>query len=268
MSGLVKKGMLLGSFTAVLLAGCAPNVAPPKPVTQPKPNQAPVSSVFQDKGAYSAQHFTLALLPQVTQQAVLQTGSAPVSFDRLLFTEKLTVTKPGSDAPTHSTNIAVMENAGNGLVRAFYTKQDNGFDVSVYFDLTYRGLFPLRSQTFATTSTTWPYLMEAKQVTHLDTDFTADHVSYVYRNGFNGYTTMGNPMQISCTAGQRYSASTVNPNIGGMARELNCQWTNGNGVLNGVSTYLYLEKYGITIPLRTKNATAQIEVDISDFKVE
>jgi hypothetical protein len=258
----------LGVAATVSLTGCAQNAPAPKPAAPVQKAAPSVSTVFQDKQAYLAQHFTVSYLPQSVQDSLTQMGSAPVSFDRLLMTQKTTSTKPGSETPTHYVNVVVIENAGNGLVRSVNTLQDNGFDISTYFDLSYRGMFPLRIQKFATSSATWPVMLEAKQIGHLDADFNAPHLNYTYRNGFSGRTLMSNPMQINCTPGERYSASIINPSIEGMARDLNCQWQNGNGVVTGTGTYVYLEKYGTTLIKQMKSSTSDISVAIETFKAE
>ncbi|HTV86996.1 MAG TPA: hypothetical protein VME63_16470 [Dyella sp.] len=269
MSRMTQTGWLLAVAVTAALAGCAQNASAPKPAPASVRRAVPsVSTVFQDKQSYLAQHFTVTLLVQPVQDYLTQMGSAPVSFDRLLITQKSSMTKPGADAPSHFINVVEYENAGNGLVRSINTLQNNGFDISTYFDLTYRGIFPLRSQKFLTASTTWPFLFEARQIDHLDTDFSAPRITYSYRNGISGRTVVSNPIQISCTSGLRYSASTLNPSIEGMAHELNCQWQNGNGVVTSDTTYTYLEKYGVAFVSHVKTSTSDISVAIDTFKVE
>lgn len=268
MSHMTRTGWLLGVAATALLTGCAQNAAAPKPAAPVQRVAPSVSTVFQDKQSYLAQRFTVGFLPKVVQDYLAQMGTAPVSFDRILLTQKTSVTKSGADAPTQYVNVVTYENAGHGLVRSINTLQNNGFDISVYFDLTYRGIFPMRGQKFATSSTTWPFMTETKQIARLDTDFTAPHINYTYRNGFSGRTVVSDPMQIDCTAGQSFSASTLNPSIGGMAHELHCQWQNGNGVVTTTSTYIYLEQYGVAFVAHAKNPTSEVSVTIDTFKAE
>ncbi|RDS83015.1 hypothetical protein DWU98_07745 [Dyella monticola] len=260
--------MICGVGVAALtasLAGCVP--PPPRPATTTR-NAIPVSSVFQDKESYLAQHFTLTYLPKSVQDTVEQAGIAPVGFDRLHMTTQVTVQNTTTGAPTTFIASLLYENAGNGLVREISTLQRNGFDTSTLFVLSYRGLYSLRSQTFQSTATAWPPLLETKQITHYDTDFTTDHISYIYRGGLGGRPQMTSPMQVSCTAGKHYSASVLHANIGGNVREFNCQMQNSNGVLTSTTTYAYFEKYGLAIPISSKTPTNELSTTIQEFRAE
>jgi hypothetical protein len=256
----------LGALATTVLVACAP--PPPRPPAPPVASAPPVSTVFQDKESYLAQHFTMSFLPKPVQDSVVQSGAAPLGFDRVRLTQKMTMEKNGADAPSNYTAVSLFENAGNGLVRSMSTLQGNGFDISTTFTLSYRGLYPLRSQTFETSATRWPSLAETKQVDHYDQNFAADRISYVYHTGFSGHPQMTNPQQLSCNAGKRYDAAALNATIGGQARELTCQWQNANGVVAETAVYAYLEKYGFVLPVSKQNSAGRIEVSVVEFKAE
>ncbi|RUL71439.1 hypothetical protein [Dyella choica] len=255
----------LGALAFMTLAACAP---PPRPSVPVAANGPSVSTVFRDKESYLAQHFTVGFLPKSVQDSVTQAGAAQLGFDRVRLTERVTMQKNGADAPTIYVSVATYENAGNGLVRGMSTLQTNGFDVSTTFSLNYRGVYPLRYQTFQSSATRWPGLAEAKQIDHYDADFASDHLSYVYHGGYSERPQIGGTQEINCNAGRRYDAAALNASITGQVRELTCQVGNYNGVVSETVVYAYLEKYGFAVVLNRQDSAGHFESSISEFRAE
>ncbi|HTV86995.1 MAG TPA: hypothetical protein VME63_16465 [Dyella sp.] len=253
----------LAMAVSSLLAACAPNMAAPK-----APPPKPALDMFRDKQAYMEQYFSPDVLPDQVTRTLATADAKPVSFSRLMVTSHRRVFANSGQAPTAYEDRTEYENAGNGLVRMMVTVQSNGFDVSTDFSLSYRAYIGLLLQAVPSSTFSLPPVIEARSVEHFDPVMSSDNMNYAFHSGYVGNSRASSPYQMHCQAGRSYSAAVINASIRGMARQMQCQITNTNGIITQSRTYGYLEQYGVAIMLHSKTAANEQNVDVTDFKVE
>ncbi|GAB2565616.1 hypothetical protein ISP15_13765 [Dyella jejuensis] len=252
-------------LASMLIAGYA-GLADGMPAGQVGPSAPPGDA--QGEQAGFAQHFSMEALDKDVQNAILRAGLAPVPFNRIIVRTRDTYTAADQPNPAVYQEQLTLENAGHGLVRRIASVQDsNGTVKTTRFDLDYRGYFPFLTQSVPAEADAAPPVVEARKLLRFDTS-TDGHMNFTYLYGLSGGATFGDPGQVVCDSGKRYSASTLNAAIQGPARELDCQAIDTNGMVTSKMKLAYLEKYAVALVLRLQNPDGALDSSIVDFKVE
>jgi hypothetical protein len=236
---------------------------PENPIPPPPPGPTPVA----EAPSYFSRHFSTDTLGNDVKNAVIQANLAPVSFNKITIHTRDQVTSSGQSSPSTYTVAIVMENGGQGLIRRLQSVQNNNGNTMTRFDLTYRGYFPFLTQSVPANANALPPVVEARKVMHFDTH-TDGHINFTYLYGATGQATFADPGQVICDSGKRYSASELNPAIQGEALELNCQNVDTNGIVTDKMTLAYLEKYGVSLMIHTKNPESSLDSTVVDFTAE
>lgn len=246
-----------------LLNGCVQNAA--RPVNQ---SLVPVKTIMQDLDGYASREFTPATLPDQVQKTVVNADSQAVGFHRLVLDMTTSSTQNGGTGVSHYTSHGVYQNEGNGFVRGVTTLSSNGIQTMVELDLTYRNIYYVRGQSLSLTAANANRISESQVISHFDTPAAGHELHFSYDAGYVGQTRNFIHNETSCVFGRSFEASEINPKILGTARELDCQYSNLNGVVISKDHKVYLDKYGFAIVLGRENSAANIAFTVADFKVE
>jgi hypothetical protein len=255
--------LMLASMLITEYAGLASSMQAVEPSSMPPPpSHAPA-----EPPSYFSKHFSADALGNDTRNTVTQANLAPVLFNKITVHARDQVTSSGQSNPATYTVTIVLENAGQGLIRRMESVQGQDGNAMTRFDLSYRGYFPLLTQSVPPNANTLPPVMETRKVMHFDTG-TDGHIHFTYLYGPTGQAAFADPGQVICDTGKRYSASELNPAIQGQALELNCQDVDTNGIVTDKMTLAYLEKYGVALMLHTQNPESSANSTLLDFTVE
>jgi hypothetical protein len=247
-------------LSGALLSGCAS--------TSNKPASPPsVSAVFQDKAAYLHQAFTPDTLSG-SVRATLAVDNAAPAFHRITVNARIKTFKTGSATPQTYESHTVYEDLGKGLIRAWSTTDSNGFNASTDFWLAYHNYVGLLAQRVAPTASSMPMMWGVEQLNRFQPALSAGTLSYSFQSGYLGKPGVSQPSQLDCQLGKTYEGSVVNAAIPGHVREMECQFSNANGVVTEKRKYVYLQQYGFALVVHMKSATKEDNLDIVDFKVE
>lgn len=235
----------------------------------PAADRAPASraDILRDRSGYLSQYFTFDSLNPDVKAAIARANLAPVSFNEIVVHTRDTVTMPDQQQrPSTYSGIVTMQNAGHGLVRSMQVVEDNGTEIGLSFNLTYRGYFPFLTQGVSVNSNDAPPIQVARKILRLDTQ-SHGHIAFVYLYGNASDVLFQDPGQFLCDSGKTYPASQLGPSIGGQARELNCRAIDNNGIVTDKVTLAYLEHYGVALTLRISNDQRTVDSTILDFSV-
>jgi hypothetical protein len=213
-----------------------------------------VKDVLADPNAYLTQFAPANVPPELLKQ--LPRNEPAVGFSRLeLQTE---IVDHGEDKPERRLVVkSVYVNAGpGGLVESYDEYQSNGLPYRINYKLSYRGMYQVRWQTvFHNAARTNP-MSGTRSFERADS--LPAHVSS--RTPFEEAQTYGSISQLhvrhACTVGERKPASTLLPELGGDAIEVDCDTYGNNGQVGERLVWAYLEKYGIAVILKTMDASS------------
>ena len=253
--------MLIGGYTGIassMQVMGADNTPPSLPAPSHTAAEAP---------SYFSKHFSADALNHDVKNAVIQANLVPVSFNKITVHTRDQVTASGQTSPKTYTATIVMENGGQGLLRRIESVQSHDGNTMTRFDLSYRGYFPFLTQSVPANANALPPVIEARKVMRFDTH-TDGHSNFTYLYGPTGQATFADPGQVICDSGKTYDASTLNPAVQGQALELDCQNVDTNGIVTSKMTLAYLQHYGVTLMLHTKNPESSLDSTIVDFTVE
>jgi hypothetical protein len=254
---------VFAATVAGLLGGCVPPPAVRPPITQ---GQTTVKSIMQDVDGYESRHFSSFALPAEVRNAVVNMDSSPAGFGRMVMDVRTKNRKIGSTDVAEFDGHWVVENQGNGMMRSVETMSANGIAVNMTLNLTYRNIVNLRSQFVQLDQTYAPRIVQTTAVSHFDAVPSGySQLSYGLTEIYEGLPSVAVDSQTKCTFGAAFNAADLNPNIGGSARNLDCEFINRNGVTTSRMHYAYLDKYGIAILLDRENSTAHITFAITGF---
>jgi hypothetical protein len=250
-----------------LTNGCAQNVQNVQNVRN-VPRPVTVKTIMQDVEGYSSREFTPASLPDEVQKAVVNADSQPVGFHRLVLDMTTDGIQNGGDGVTRYTSHSTYENQGNGLVSSVDTLSSNGIQSYMYFNLSYRNIYSLRTQTLATGAVNASKIPRTQAISHFDTPAAGHDMRFSYDIGYEGQTKNFVHNETNCVFGRSFDASVVSPKMSGTARDLDCQIVNLNGVVTSKQHMAYLDKYGFAVVLKRENYKSNFTYTVTDFRAE
>jgi hypothetical protein len=258
-----KKRLMCAAVSALVVgyAGVAAGFQSANQASAPNPS----NGQSNDHSGYFAQHFSADALSPDVKAAVMRANLAPVSFGKIIVHARDQVTPSGQGSPTTFFSTITFENAGQGLVRRMELMQTNKGEAATRLELTYRGYFPLLTQSISSNASALPPIVEARKVVRFDTQ-TDGHMNFTYFYAATGKEPASDPGQVVCDAGKRYAASQINQGIEGQALELNCQVIDENGEVTNKVKFAYLDRYQVALLLQVKNPESTLDSTIEDFK--
>lgn len=239
--------------SASMLAGCVP------PPTK-------VKNVLADKTGYLAANFSPDTLKQTLRDKIQATDGTSLGFHKMKIGLTWTFNKDDKNKTSSGQKMTTYINAGGTFVEMLSEYSKNGITFRQEYDLAYRGLLMLKTQytndssTFAAT----PY--ETKEFEQFDSVHDAhetQQLTYKFKYGTKVQIMNFMDGTVTCTVGKSYPASKESALFSGDAQLVNCTTYNNNGVEQGKSGYVYLDKYGVAILTSTKSVAG-----ISDAKID
>jgi len=223
-------------------------------------------SVLQNSNEYATRVFVPSTLSGSVRDALAKPENKPLTFNKITFSRKTTMTYNGT--PVEMSGDVTYENVGNGLVREVDIDYQNGIEQARDFTLNYRGVVWLYSQRVLPTYTKMPFTRNVSSVSQFDLSFDQPTVSYNYKISSPDPRVRTTDRTGSCNLTKTYRASQVATGATGDAKEFDCKFYNENGVADSVSTYVYLNAYGVALLSSVNKANLVIHWKLSNFKVE
>lgn len=247
-----------GIALSALLAGCA------GPATR-------AIDALADKPAYLAANFTADQTRPEVRQSITAVDHAPLGFRKMTVKMHWQTTYANASQSHAEDKTMVMINGGGGLVERMSEDSRNGIPISQEYDLSYRAVLPLRSQTVNEGATYAGPIYETKSLGHVDSinDLKAgEQASFEMKSGTVAQVMKFRDHRFSCSAGKDYPASTVLPRLQGAAMDLDCTSYNANGVESGKSHTVFFRRYGISIMLSSQNSAGIAKATLKSIDIE
>lgn len=237
---------------ALLLCGCVTRVA----------------DVVSNDHAYLDTNFSPTTLPASVARQVAVADEPPMTFRHMAlvvltrdqYTRKLSVVQ---------TKI-VLDNAGGGLVKRLTERTQSGIPSSQYYELSYRGILPLRWNLVKLYEEIGPPIREVTEFSRFDPLMLGEpggelHYEYEERSAMGGHSS--DRVQI-CKIGKRHPARQIYLALAGDAVDLNCERRDDHGLIKDVSKWAYLPDYGVALQTGTEIEGAFVTYEIQTMQIE
>ncbi|TAM97036.1 MAG: hypothetical protein EPN40_08145 [Rhodanobacteraceae bacterium] len=237
------------------LAGCTPPVQ--------------VKDVLANQTSFLDANFSPDNLPPSVRNTITQSDNRPLSFNKMVFHLDWTLNIDDKAKTMHEDQMLTLTNAGGSFARMLIEDSRNSVPTHQQDSLTYRGLLPLRQQSFAMNASIggFAYVMhDLKQFDPITP--TANTLEYAYTSGTSVQFMNFRDGHTTCTLGKPYSASQLFASLEGQARKVDCTWYNSNGAVSGKRTYAYLEHYGVAIGTGSQLASGISEAKVTSASIE
>jgi hypothetical protein len=254
---------------ATRLRICAPLLISAVLLTSGCVGVVPVKNVESDKVGYLTRTFTLESVPGGVASQITAKDNGTLPFHRMVLsvTPHFAVVPGGGTPPVFHSSWTLI-NAGGPFVQTLDEQTSNGVDTRQDYGITYRNFLTVREQVLVLNRTDSSFIMQIKGLQ----SFTPLAAGYPPAGGVDIHYEWGNPIQIAnlsnlsvrCDYGARYPASRLNPKLVGEAQELNCQYTNKNGIVTDRMVRALLTYYGVTVLTRKQTSTATVDFRIDD----
>jgi hypothetical protein len=232
----------------------------------------PVKSVESDKVGYLTRTFTLESVPGALATQITAKDDGTLLFHRMVLnvTPHFTVVPGGGTPPAFHSSWTLI-NAGGPFVQVLEEQSSNGVDIRQDYGISYRNFLAVREQVLLLNRADSGFIMQIKGLQ----DFTPLATAGTPVGGIDIRYEWGSPIQIAnlsnlsvrCAYGARYPAAKLNPKLLGEAQELNCEYTNNNGVVTDRMVRALLTYYGVTVLTRKQTATATVDFRIDDAAI-
>ncbi len=247
-----KSACLLAIF---FLAGCAPPVQ--------------VKEVLANQTGFLDSNFSPDNLPPPVRNTITQADNRPLGFHKMVFHLDWTLNIDDKAKTTHEDQILTLTNAGGGFARTLIEDSRNSVPTYQQDSLTYRGLLPLRQQSFTMSASIGGFAYVIHDLKQFDPiKPTADTLEYAYTSGTSQQFMNFRDGRMTCNLGKPYSASQLFVSLVGQARKVDCTWYNSNGAVSGKRTYAYLEHYGVAIGTGSQLASGISEAKVISASIE
>lgn len=252
--------VLAGACIALstLLSGCV------APATRAR-------DALADKPAYLAANFAADKLRPNVRQSISAVDNTPLGFRKMTVHMTWQTTYANKSLNHAEQKTMTLINGGGGLVERMSEDSRNGLPISQEYDLSYRAILPLRTQSINEGAIYAGPLYEAKSFEHLDSlnDLKAgEHLTFEMKGGAASQVINLGDFKLSCNAGKDYPASTVLAQLQGAAVDLDCITYNNNGVASGKSRSVFFRKYGISIMFSSQNASGVAKGRLDSVEIE
>jgi hypothetical protein len=232
----------------------------------------PVKNVESDKLGYLTKTFTLQSVSGGVAADIKARDAGTLPFQKIVLsvTPQFEVVPGGGTPPTFHSSWTLI-NVGGPYVQMLDEQTSNGVETRQDYGISYRNLLTLRGQTVQVNRTDSSMVMEVRGLQ----SFTPLAVAGPAAGGIDIRYQWGNPIQLAnlatlgirCGYGARYAASRLNPKLLGEAQELNCEYTNNNGIVQDRAVRALLTYYGVTVLVRKQTATATVNFKIDDATI-
>jgi hypothetical protein len=229
----------------------------------------PVKNVESDKLGYLTRTFTLESMPGGVASQITTKDHGTLPFQRMVLsvTPHFTVV-PGGGTPPVVHSSWTLINAGGPFVQMLEEQSSNGVDVRQDYGISYRNFLAVREQVMQLNRTDSSLIMQIKGLQTFTplatTDAPAGGVDIRYEWGSPIQIANLSNLSVRCDYGARYAAARLNPKLVGEAQELNCQYTNKNGIVTDRMVRALLTYYGVTVLTRKQTSTATVDFRIDE----
>ena len=239
-----------------LLSGCSPFVQ--------------VKDIANDKPGYLAENFNLQSLPSDVQAKLPAANTRPLAFQKLTLRGKI-VGKEGATDIDKTFALTILNTNNSGVVQTTNEVTANGVPSAITFNISYRNLVDLKSETawYNRTMTLVPLVAH-----DIDTDaFGINDLSE--GKTFTIKSASGTTVQLvnfkhhvkTCHADHFYDAAKVNAALTGKAIDVECQLeTDGIVMYKDVRTFL--SAYGIALTRSFATSTFKSEWTYTDVDAD
>lgn len=243
---------------AAMLSGCIP--APTK-----------VKDVLADKTGYLAANFSPGTLKPAVREKIQANDATPLKFHKMKVDLTWTFNKDDKNKTSVVQKSTTYLNAGGNLVQELSDYSKNGIVFKQRYDLTYRGVLSLKTQSTNDSSTfaSTPYeVKELETFDSLDRAREAQELAYKFKFGTKVQIMNFLDGSETCTVGKSHPASQESASLSGSAEPVLCTNYNDNGVAQGESGFVYLSDYGVAILTSTKAASGISDAKIDSVKID
>lgn len=232
----------------------------------------PVKNVESDKLGYLTKTFTMQSVSGGIAADIKARDAGTLPFQKIVLsvTPKFEVLPGGGTPPAYHSSWTLI-NVGGPYVQLLDEQTSNGVETRQDYGISYRNLLTLRGQTIQLNRTDSSMIMEVRGLQ----SFTPLAVTGPAAGTIDIRYQWGNPIQIAnltnltirCEYGARYPASRLNPKLLGEAQELDCEYTNKNGIVQDRAVHALLTYYGVAVVVRKQTATATVTFRIDDATI-
>lgn len=243
-------------LTTATLAACAPMA---------------VKDIAVDKPGYLAKNFSQAQLPTDVSKQIATNRQASPNFHTIKIKFKSALENNIGEKKTTETADVTYKNVGNGLVQILREYANNDIPFSNAYELSYLGLFQLRSQQVINNQRTGNFIVEVKHLNRFEKDFVPvrEDATYAFEWASGNSVQIANftDRKMTCSSGKFYPAAKLYDTLPGNAIDLNCEF-----IMNG-SVYLkqkltFLQQYGVAMFMGFTNNAGKGVSTITSVEVQ
>src|SRR6185312_3465896 len=219
------------TLAMLLLSGCAP--------------MTKVKDVLADKQAYMDANFSPDKLAKEVIQTVNAADHGPIEFRKMVIHLDWQLNDDDKNKTVSLEQVVSYRNVGGSLVQMQVEDSRNGVPMTQNYQLSYRGIVGLKSQSLNVGAAMTGFAFELKSFQHFDAvgrPSASGMLDYHYKSGSTVQIMNFHDGRSTCKVGPDYPAAKISAQLLGDARDLDCIVYNSNGVKTSSSRAAYLAK--------------------------
>jgi hypothetical protein len=214
-----------------------------------------VKNVEQDRSGYLTRNFSPSDLPASVQKTISDADADQLNFKQVTYHVAWAMNVEDKNKTTNIDETHTMTNVGGTLIESMAESSRNGEPMVQLYELSYRNILSLKSQTMNVSANLAPMSFEVKDLQHFDpVSSLKSGLNYQYKTGTSMQIMNFRDGRTTCVRGDAQPASDVNPSLSGEAWEVICTNYNMNGVQQNKNRLVYFMKYGFAILMHSENA--------------
>lgn len=257
------KGMFKVYMTEVALVACA---------LASTVNAQQVKNIQADKFRYLKENFAPDSVSKSVRETIAKTDNGSVNFQRLMLTGVMHVTTTKGGNPPILRGTWTYLSAAGPFIETVGEFSSNGFPVSQFYTLNYRGLLLLETQqVFLAENEARPALImkNLKAFAALDTSGGGTgEFEWKYQQAPHRQILGLKDTALKCTYGAVHPASDIQRKLQGNAQDLNCEFRNDSNIATSQTAQAILINYGIIVVTSTNTAGSTIDIAYDDAHIE
>jgi archaellum component FlaF (FlaF/FlaG flagellin family) len=228
-----------------------------------------VKNVEQDKTGYLTHNFSPDDLPESVQKTISDADSGQLNFKKVTYHVAWSMNVDDKNKTTSVDETRTLTNVGGSLVESMAESSRNGEPIAQNYDLSYRNLLPLKTQTMNVSANLAPMRFEVKEFEHFDPiSSLKSGLDYRYKTGTSVQIMNYRDGRTSCARGDAQPASDLSPSLSGEAWDIICTSYNMNGVQQNKERYTYFMEYGFAIRLHSETAAGINDAKLISIAVQ
>jgi hypothetical protein len=227
-------------------------------------------TVFSNSDAYLANNFTPAQLAHSVRTLVEKGDQLPKQFSRIEYRSVANVDEGGR--VFQITSASTFINLGNGYIQNKTEFSNNGLPYRVNLELTFAGIYRLKTQTTLVDRPNALHPRETKDMLKFDRGLGKPQPGQTYvvdvKTGNEPQLVNFSDEKHVCTAGQSVKAESVHTSLSGVAVPLECTSTGANGVIVGKNKLMWIADLGVAFQTEYTSSRTKSRLKLESVNIQ